>query len=1173
LIQFFPKQKKPKFSTLRINHRVFYFNLFFKPPTKRLRLFEIKKKKNLGICRFLKLGQELEQICAEFKISNFCSSFCQLKDKKKKKLKSFKHCWTNQLRSHKKKDFFHLTKLWILSKITLDFRKANLTFNLGFSKKSGNRLGSLAKLLFLSLFLSCTPVKPWEKKRCQDFRFLTQDVFSTVQKFRFILKQMLKSWLDEKQRFLTKDFLQTNHRFTSSKSQLNCCLKKKQRLLIQMSDLKILRFSGIGCNILWYTYMKNFSSKQTQLRTSIKKYPNRKKFLKFLFKNAHSRSLTQLRYIQKKKNHFVYDTYKQHLEYHSIDLDRNRRFQLESLKTKSNMIFFVNTKYKKVENAHAAKSTLFDDCLDSLFHLFLKIKQNEIKLQNLSKMKPSPNQLFNLLKNSSFENDQQKSKFPKLGKRLEHCGAKLKNTNSAQTYLFSCLSSYQFNYYLKSITTTQTTKVDKKLIFKNKKTSDFLWFHQKIYDFLLKSFFLGENFLKKKLHLQKKKLSLKPSVSTTQNDSQTSLFNMKKTKYTNKKKDKNTKNPIYESLDSKGKIFSFLTDFFRSYLSFCHNNENNFKNLLNIIPSEMWMFFNFILLHNFLCVIIRTNTIFHFDVARKESQKIKTISFFYTIRKQQQSINSNQNVFSTRLESSQKLNIQLLQPLFLNNKIKQTKNISLNKNKYYTWMFLNKINMIDFFKLKENFVHDKYLRLFRMYRQFEKIRRILYCSLNQESKNFPFFRQYLAFSFFYFLRCLMETYIVRRSIDCQLNPVSSQSIHSLKSDVGKGTWLETKDFFPLLRFLESLNLTSTWQQPSQSNLLNFSTTYLQRKKKLQGFPCFIVTKRVVSHKELWLNAENLITNPSLDSLRQIKKTKIFSSFVDLSTFKVKRLDSFQISLFPNIENIRFSFFLKLLNQKLFKNKILKVKKKTKRWLECSNFEKRQVKVLDQLGKVQNFQFTVSNVKLRLYKFKEFLPRFKLEKLNKRINNEKQQSKFSTFKQNESFLTSLQLKRLKNLVQNYRNLPVNQLIVKLNEEILKQLKNPCFFLHQNQVKTLRFRQKKIEPIPIYLFIGKCTFLGSLGKTSDWIQAKQIQIQSIQKKKSFIDLGNDESINDFRKKNYLFQLLWKWAKRRHNNRSNRWIFHRYWHKNLFYYENKLSKYYLLDYTLQRKKYLML
>jgi hypothetical protein len=52
--------------------------------------------------------------------------------------------------------------------------------------------------------------------------------------------------------------------------------------------------------------------------------------------------------------------------------------------------------------------------------------------------------------------------------------------------------------------------------------------------------------------------------------------------------------------------------------------------------------------------------------------------------------------------------------------------------------------------------------------------------------------------------------------------------------------------------------------------------------------------------------------------------------------------------------------------------------------------------------------------------------------------------------------------------------------------------------------------------------------------------------------------------------LFEILWKWAKRRHNNRSNRWIFHRYWYKNIFYFETTFSKYYLLDYNLQIKKY---
>jgi hypothetical protein len=53
-------------------------------------------------------------------------------------------------------------------------------------------------------------------------------------------------------------------------------------------------------------------------------------------------------------------------------------------------------------------------------------------------------------------------------------------------------------------------------------------------------------------------------------------------------------------------------------------------------------------------------------------------------------------------------------------------------------------------------------------------------------------------------------------------------------------------------------------------------------------------------------------------------------------------------------------------------------------------------------------------------------------------------------------------------------------------------------------------------------------------------------------------------------YLYHKFWKWAKRRHNNSSNRWIYHRYWKKKKIYSEDKLYKYYLLDYNYQRRKY---
>nr|AYQ94619.1 hypothetical protein [Chlorosarcina stigmatica] len=51
-------------------------------------------------------------------------------------------------------------------------------------------------------------------------------------------------------------------------------------------------------------------------------------------------------------------------------------------------------------------------------------------------------------------------------------------------------------------------------------------------------------------------------------------------------------------------------------------------------------------------------------------------------------------------------------------------------------------------------------------------------------------------------------------------------------------------------------------------------------------------------------------------------------------------------------------------------------------------------------------------------------------------------------------------------------------------------------------------------------------------------------------------------------YLSKLLWHWAKRRHNNRSNRWIFQKYWtfinNKPVFYVKDQKRTYYLILYV---------
>jgi len=101
-------------------------------------------------------------------------------------------------------------------------------------------------------------------------------------------------------------------------------------------------------------------------------------------------------------------------------------------------------------------------------------------------------------------------------------------------------------------------------------------------------------------------------------------------------------------------------------------------------------------------------------------------------------------------------------------------------------------------------------------------------------------------------------------------------------------------------------------------------------------------------------------------------------------------------------------------------------------------------------------------------------------------------------------------------------------------------------------------------PLYLIMGSSFRSIGLG-LSDGITftnySNTIPISPIQ-------LLNGDIVQKYLNK-FIFKALWLWVKKRHNNQSNRWIFHNYWRKHIFYIENNLSKFYLLNYNLQIKK----
>jgi hypothetical protein len=185
------------------------------------------------------------------------------------------------------------------------------------------------------------------------------------------------------------------------------------------------------------------------------------------------------------------------------------------------------------------------------------------------------------------------------------------------------------------------------------------------------------------------------------------------------------------------------------------------------------------------------------------------------------------------------------------------------------------------------------------------------------------------------------------------------------------------------------------------------------------------------------------------------------------------------------------------------------------------------------------------------------------------------------------------KKIKSIIKKWGNKPIELLINQLNKEIRFSilLHSSVLQLDINKMDDLKILLCKAQQLVSSIACNAARERISIGaskkpatksiRTPDGCTKSIINIQHcLQCCRTpdgctstilgVLEVNNTEVFVGKEYNRTLFLMLWKWAKKRHNNRSSRWIYHRYWHKNIFYYENSLSKFYLLDYNLQRKKF---